>query len=55
MRNVCQKKCFENLQVADLQTGELSCLDRCIAKFSQATEVVDELFKQQQQGGMQLS
>ena len=56
MSTSCFTKCVGNFNDADLAVGEMTCTDRCVGKYMQASEKIastlkkfEEMSKQQQQ------
>ena len=46
MSGACFKKCIISLAETDLNVGEMSCSDRCVAKYLQAQEKVGQKFQE---------
>jgi len=49
MTLACGKKCIVKHTDAELSVGEMSCIDRCSAKFMQARDIVIEVNQQAEQ------
>ena len=45
MARVCHVKCVAKHSEADLNIGEMSCVDRCVGKYMQAQQQVGEVLK----------
>ena len=46
MARICHKKCIVRNQSADLQVGEMTCIDRCVGKYFEAASKVDSTYLQ---------
>ncbi|KAI9171658.1 mitochondrial import inner membrane translocase subunit TIM10 [Paramyrothecium foliicola] len=54
LRNQCQKKCIPtDYREGELNKGESVCLDRCTAKFLEASVKISEIMQQQNQAAPQ--
>lgn len=47
MVDVCQQKCIANYNEPDMNVGELSCVDRCVAKYVAVHYKVGERLQQE--------
>jgi len=52
MSAACFRKCVLSLSEAELNVGELSCTDRCVAKYLQAQEKVGAKFQEANEAAM---
>ena len=44
MTQLCHKKCIFSNASAEMQVGELSCLDRCVGKYMGAAQKIDLVY-----------
>lgn len=49
----CHKKCITNANSNDLAIGEMSCVDRCVGKYTHAQQKVQGVIQEQEQLRMQ--
>lgn len=45
MTSMCYNKCIHRYKEADLQIGEMTCIDRCVGKYMDAQEICSLQFK----------
>jgi len=45
MTRLCHAKCVAKHSEADLNIGEMSCVDRCVSKYMQAQQKVGDVLK----------
>jgi import inner membrane translocase subunit TIM10 len=45
MSSACHKKCVTSHREAELNIGEMSCVDRCVGKYLEAHTKVGEVLK----------
>ena len=44
----CFRKCVPGIQEPDLNVAEMTCIDRCVGKFTRTVKVVTDKMQQQQ-------